>query len=556
MRIPFLSDRHCENISPFTSMKSYLSSHLHLKQCGRSGNQTSCLPHAIELEHVDEGNRRSYVAHRVPAFYTPVYSPRFVYGCVLSASIGGILFGYDTGIISSALVVFHRDLGHDLSREEKQLLTSLTSGGAFIGALIAALTTDAIGRKMVIGLGCIWFTVGSVLASSAYSVALMSIARFIIGVGMGLETMVTPIYISELSPSSRRGRMITVYSLAVTGGQALAYAVGSIFSLVSQGWRYMFAFGAIPALIQVALFPIYPGTPRHLIYRNQTADAIMVLQQIYPHAPPSDIQTLVQTIQDDVNRSVSFDQGIRRAFWSWKQLHTVPSHLRSLITACGLMALQQLSGFNSLMYYSATLFNIMGFSRPIEAGLIVSGTNFIFTALSLKFVDLGRRRLLIGTVWGLPVALAMAAGAFSKINIDTNLELVATPPLWAKVLAIVSFAVFVAFYAIALGNVPWLANEFLALEVRAVGTAMLTMVCWGSNILVSATFLSLVSAISASGAFGLYAGVCFVGWVFIIFTYPETAGLGLESVRQVFEHGFGVRYANQLQGLRWIDAAL
>lgn len=141
------------------------------------------------------------------------------------------------------------------------------------------------------------------------------------------------------------------------------------------------------------------------------------------------------------------------------------------------MALQQLSGFNSLMYYSATLFNIMGFSKPIEAGLIVSGTNFIFTALSLKFVDLGRRRLLIGTVWGLPVALAMAAGAFSKINIDTNLELVATPPLWAKVLAIISFAVFVAFYAIALGNVPWLANEFLALEVRAVGTAMLTMVC-------------------------------------------------------------------------------
>ncbi|GAB1199343.1 hypothetical protein APSETT444_008689 [Aspergillus pseudonomiae] len=295
----------------------------------------------------------------------------------------------------------------------------------------------------------------------------MSIARFIIGV--------TPLYISELSPASRRGRMITVYSLGVTGGQALAYAIGSIFSLVSQGWRYMFAFGAIPALIQVALFPIYPETPRHLIYRNQTADAIMVLQQIYPQAPPSDIQTLVQTIQDDVNRSISFDQGIRRACWSWKQLHTVPSHLRSLITACGLMALQQLSGFNSLMYYSATLFNIMGFSKPIEAGLIVSGTNFLFTALSLKFVDLGRRRLLIGTVWGLPVALAMAAGAFSKIHIDTNLELMATPPLWAKILAIVSFAVFVAFYAIALGNVPWLANEFLALEVRAVGTAMLTM---------------------------------------------------------------------------------
>jgi SP family myo-inositol transporter-like MFS transporter 13 len=138
----------------------------------------------------------------------------------------------------------------------------------------------------------------------------------------------------------------------------------------------MFALGALPALIQVALFPLYPEPPRHLIYCNRPTDAIMVLQQIYPRAPASDIQSLVQTIQDDVARSISFDQGIRRVSWSLKQLHRVPANLRSLITACGLMALQQLSGFNSLMYYSATLFNIMGFGRPIEAGLIVSGTNF------------------------------------------------------------------------------------------------------------------------------------------------------------------------------------
>ncbi|KAF5856819.1 hypothetical protein ETB97_006677, partial [Aspergillus alliaceus] len=192
----------------------------------------------------------------------------FVWGCVLSASIGGILFGYDSGIISSALVVFQDDLGHDLSNAEKQLLTSLTSGGAFVGALFAAITTDAIGRKMVIGLGCIWFTVGSVVASSAYSVALMSIARFIIGVGHpSIHLRTLPI----LPPC----RMITVYSLAVTGGQALAYAIGSMFSLILHGWRYMFAFGAITALIEVALFPLYPETPRHLVSRNQTTDAIM-----------------------------------------------------------------------------------------------------------------------------------------------------------------------------------------------------------------------------------------------------------------------------------------
>ncbi|KAF5856039.1 hypothetical protein ETB97_008004, partial [Aspergillus alliaceus] len=233
---------------------------------------------------------------------------------------------------------------------------------------------------------------------------------------------------------------------------------------------------------------------------------------------------LVQVIQDDVNRSVSFDQGPRNALWSWKQLHLFPSHLRSLITACSLMALQQLSGFNSLMYYSATLFNIMGFSRPIEAGLIVSGTNFLFTALSLLFVDLRRRRLLVCSVWGLPVALAMAADAFSKVNVDGNLELVTTPPFVGES----------ASYRFFRSGRGYGDVDYGLLYALALG---------GSNILVSATFLSLVSAISASGAFGLYAGVCFVGWVFITFTYPETAGLELESIRQVVSMGlvFGMR---------------
>ncbi|KAF7593101.1 hypothetical protein BBP40_012046 [Aspergillus hancockii] len=171
------------------------------------------------------------------------------------------------------------------------------------------------------------------------------------------------------------------------------------------------------------------------------------------------------------------------------------------------------------MYYSATLFNIMGFGKSIEAGLIVSGTNVLFTAI-------------------------MQVGA--GYSLARDLELVGSPPGWAKGLAVGSFAVFVAFYAVALENVPWVANEFLALEVRAVGTAVLTM---------GALCIGYVS-FARKCDFGLghvrsLRWVCFVGWVFIIFTYPETAGLLLESVRQVFVHGFGVRYANQLQELRW-----
>lgn len=150
--------------------------------------------------------------------------------------------------------------------------------------------------------------------------------------------------------------------MAVTGGQALAYAGGIAFSHVDLGWRYLFALGGLPALVQVALFPVYPETPRHLIYRSRIEDSVVVLQQLYPQSPQSDIQRQFQIIRDDVSRSISFDQGARRLFWSWKQLWQVPSNLRSLISACGLMAVQQLCGFNSLMYYSATLFAAGEFS--------------------------------------------------------------------------------------------------------------------------------------------------------------------------------------------------
>jgi SP family myo-inositol transporter-like MFS transporter 13 len=158
--------------------------------------------------------------------------------------------------------------------------------------------------------------------------------------------------------------MITVYSMAVTGGQALAYAGGTAFSHVELGWRYLFALGALPALAQVALFPVYPETPRHLIYRGRIEDSVVVLQQLYPQSPPSDIQRIGQIIRDDISCSVSFDQGARRLLWSWKQLWLIPSNLRSLISACGLMAVQQLCGFNSLMYYSATLFAAGKISNP------------------------------------------------------------------------------------------------------------------------------------------------------------------------------------------------
>jgi SP family myo-inositol transporter-like MFS transporter 13 len=404
---------------------------------------------------------------------------------------------------------------------------------------------------MVIGLGCIWFTVGSVVASASYSVLLISVARFIVGVGVGIVAMINPIYIAELSPSNRRGRMVTINSMFITGGQVIAYGIGAAFAHVSQGWRYMFAIGAIPSLLLVALLPLLPETPRQLLYHDKHDDAFEVLRQIYPTRTVAEIRVTASRIEAGVRRSATFDQGIPRLKWALHQLYHHPAHFRSLFSACGVMAIQQLCGFNSLMYYSATLFAMVGFGNPVAIGLLVAGTNFLFTVVALRFIDRRRRRMLVASMWGLPVGLTLAAVAFRRIPIDpSTLQLSARAPRWAEILVLISIILYVSFYAFALGNVPWQANELLAMEVRAVGTAMLTMTCWGCNILVSATFLSLMKAITPSGAFGLYAGICFFGWIFVIFFYPEVAGLSLEGIREVFEVGFGVERAEKLQEKR------
>jgi MFS transporter, SP family, solute carrier family 2 (myo-inositol transporter), member 13 len=342
--------------------------------------------------------------------------------------------------------------------------------------------------------------------------------------------------------------MVTINSAFITGGQVIAYALGAAFTHVDQGWRYMFAIGAIPSLLLVALLPLLPETPRHLLYHDRHEEAFEVLRQIYPTRSVPEIQRTASRIEHGVRHSATLDQGIPRLKWALHQLYRNPAHFRSLFSACGLMAIQQLCGFNSLMYYSATLFALVGFANPVAVGLIVAGTNFLFTLVALRFIDRRRRRMLIATMWGLPVGLVLAAVAFTRIPVDrSTLQLNYAAPRWAEILVLFAIILYVAFYAVALGNVPWQANELLAMEVRALGTAMLTMTCWGCNIVVSATFLSLMRAITPSGAFGLYAAVCFLGWIFVIFFYPEVAGLSLEGISEVFDKGFGIRHAEELQ---------
>ena len=169
---------------------------------------------------------------------------------------------------------------------------------------------------------------------------------------------------------------------------------------------------------------------------------------------------------------------------------------------------------------------------------------------------LGRRRVLVSTVWGMSVGLLAVAVAFIWIPVNTDtLELTSSSGIHAPAIAVLVFIVwFVVFYGVSVGNTAWMSTDFFPIEVRSMGTMFLTCSCWGSNIIVSSTFLSMMKAMTPSGAFGFYATICFIGWLLIIFFYPEVSGLTLEEIPRVFEHGFGVKYSRELRKQRKLDA--
>ncbi|KAF7615723.1 putative MFS sugar transporter [Aspergillus flavus] len=473
----------------------------------------------------------------------------FVWLVAFTASIAGMLFGYDTGIISAVLVYIHDGLDHrTLTSNEKELITSLCSGGAFFGSILAGLTADKLGRKAAIYFGCALFTIGAVLQGAAYTIAQMAVGRVVVGFGVGSAAMVVPLYIAEVAPAKARGRLIGLNNMSITGGQVISYAIGAAFANVNHGWRYMVGLGALPALILAALMPFCPESPRHLVYNHRQEEARGVLRRIYGH--PSDVQlaSVLASISAACDEAREINDGATRST-KIKQLHTVPSNLRALISACGLMVISQLSGFNTLMYYSSTLFALVGFDNPTAVGIVVAGTNFIMTWVNMMVIDkMGRRRLLLSTAWGMSVGLIAIAVAFSFIPVDLDtLDLKSNSVSPPAIVVLVFIIWFVIFYGVSVGNTAWMSTDFFPLEVRAMGTMWITCSSWGSNVIVSSTFLSMMKSMTPSGAFGFYAGICGVGYVLIYFFYPEVSGLSLEEIKEVFKHGFGVRYARNLR---------
>lgn len=477
-------------------------------------------------------------------FHNTKPSPLIIVLTIIS-SISGFMFGYDTGYISSALVAIGTDLdGKILTYGEKELITAATSLGALITALMAGLCADTFGRKPTIMSSNILFLIGAALQCAAHSFWTMVVGRFIMGFGIGIGSLVSPLFISEISPSRFRGRLTVINCLCITGGQLVAYGCGAGLTHVTHGWRILVGLSLIPAAIQFFVFIWLPDTPRYYIMKGHLQKACAVLKKTHLDSTDELIEDKVQELSR-LNNQIPGKTIFHQTWNAIKEVHAVPSNLRALIIACGLQGIQQFTGFNSLMYFSATIFETVGFKDSTAVSIVVAGTNFIFTVIAFFIIDwAGRRLMLLLAIPGMIISLVLCAIAFHFMGITFNGDdaIVPTDGItgWG-ILVIIGMILYVATYAIGIGNVPWQQSELFPQSVRGIGTSYATATNWAGSLVISSTFLTMLENITPPGTFALFAALCAVSWVFVWFCYPELSGLELEETQQILTGGFNIK---------------
>lgn len=440
----------------------------------------------------------------------PYVNQAFIRRVSFIAGLGGILYGFDMGVIAAALI-YVRDAFH-LSTWMQEVLVIAVLIGVMIGALIGGTVADRVGRRKTLVWGGILFIAGSILAPLSPNVHVLFVARTLLGIAVGFTSVTAPVYVSELAPPQSRGMLIGLYQFALTSGIALADLVGYWFA-ASHGWRWMFAFGLVPALLFLFMVLTVPESPRWLFAQNRVEEAELVLKSYTDEAG-------ARLLLEDIRLSLMTKMERRwSALWS-------PAVRGSLFIAVGFMLLVPATGINAVLYYGPQIFSLAGISSDksaIFATFLVAITNVLATVIALVLVDrAGRKPLLFAGLGGMTVALLMLAVCFhNQAALGHSLGLIATSCLMF----------FITCYAFSLGPIAWiLVSEVFPLRLRGRGVAAATLSFGISNFIVSLTFLSLLKAAGTSLTFVLYGGFCILTLIFVRYVIPETKGRELESI--------------------------
>ncbi len=444
----------------------------------------------------------------------------FVYVAVGVAAIGGLLFGYDTGVISGAILFVAQQFS--LSGTMEEIVVSSVLVGAVIGAVLGGALTDRFGRRRMIILAGVIFTISAVGTALAQTVAWLITGRMVSGIAIGIASFISPMYIAELVPAKVRGSLVAVNMLAITTGIVVAYLVDYALSGV-QGWRYMFALAAIPSIALVVGMWRLPDSPRWLISKSQVEKARRVLQRA---RTTSDVSQEMADIQQSMEKQEH--GGLAGLFQ--------PSLRMPLIVGLGLAVFQQITGINTVIYYSPTILKVVGIEGAgpaILAGAGLTAVMWCSHVLAIFLLDrVGRRPLLLTGVAGQTIGLAILGAAFQFQQLASIKGDV----------AIGGLVIYVACFAFGLGPIFWLLiSEIYPLKIRSAAMSAVTVVNWGMNLAVAVTFLTLIAVLGNAWTFWSYGIIAVGAWVFFYLFVPETKGKTLEQIEAHWQAGKGPR---------------
>eukprot|EP00051_Salpingoeca_urceolata_P002467 m.50522 g.50522 ORF g.50522 m.50522 type:complete len:484 (-) comp12157_c0_seq1:211-1662(-) len=451
--------------------------------------------------------------------------------------IGGLLFGYDIGVISGVLEMqSFKDLFQYTDWQKGFIVTSFIVGCA-VGAFSSGMLGDRLGRRWSIATSCIVFCCGGIVQSLAKTFPEIYAGRFVAGAAVGVTSALVPLYNSEIAPPAIRGRLITFNQIAMTGGIMIAFWIGYALQNKKDGWRIAIALQCVPAVFLACSLMFLPNTPRWLVKTGRIEDARASLQRLRRSKNVGSELTAIKH---------SIEQETGQAGIGWTDFFSVPSLRRRLLIGIAVQSFQQLTGINSIMYYCPQIFSSVGFHRARLLAQGINGVvNFLATFLAFWLVDrFGRKTLLIAGGLGMSasmVTLFMLGHNYATEDDESGHANLSISNKSVGLACVAAVYIFVASFAYSWGPVGWLLpTELFPLALRARGVSITTGFNFSWNILIG----QFVPKLQTDIGFWLYlifGGLCLIMALFTQLVVPETKGLTLESLNAMLA-------ASDLQG--------
>ncbi len=425
------------------------------------------------------------------------------------AALGGLLFGYDTGVISGALLFIGKDF--QLNAFLEGFIVSSLLLGAVVGAGISGALSDRLGRRTIILAAAAIFAIGAIGAGLAPSVGVLIFFRFFLGLGVGSASALVPSYISESAPTDVRGSLSSLFQLAITLGILIAYLVNAAFASI-ESWRWPLGLAFVPALVLLVGMYFLPETPRWLVSKDRDEEARRVLTRTRTEDEvESELQEIRRTEEEEGEQA-----GYRELFAPWVR--------PMLVVGIGLAVFQQFVGINTVIYYAPTIIKATGLANvaTLLATVGIGVVNVLMTIVAILVIDrVGRKPLLLIGLAGMTVSLVILGAAFAFSGLSGIIS-------W---ITLAGLMLYIASFAVSFGPILWvMLPEIFPLKARGTGTGVSALSNWGANFVVAQAFLPLIALIGESAVFWILAGICIVAALFIQFLVPETKGRSLEQI--------------------------